>query len=489
MEVDIHGGGLDARGATVPGVNLWVLLGHGRDYAWSATTATSDNVDTFAEVLCKDRFHYRYKGQCLPMEELDRTNSWTPNGVDDTPAGSETLKAYRTVHGIVFARGTVDGKKVAFVSARSTYFHEADSALFFSRINNPHFMRNGPESFKEAASKMNFAFNWSYIDSKHIAYYLTGWYPQRAEGTSPDFPVLGTGQYDWKGFDPATHTANWLPLKDHPHAVDPRYLVSWNNKQAPGWAAADDLYAYGPLHRSQLIADRVRAAIRGDKRMSLAQLVQAMEEPATEDLRTVKLLPTILRALGNPQSPELRDAIATLRSWRAAGGHRRDLDTNGHDEMTPAITLMDAWWPKLVRAEFKPTLGQRVYAGLQGLLPIGDHTRGSPNPPDFFSGWWGYVSKDLRDLFGPAPRGPWSRTYCGGGSKSKCRNALRLSLRRALEVKAAELYGQGDCDSRPEPSCYDQNRSVIASAISVPPAPFQNRPTFQQTVSVQRDLP
>ena len=54
-----------------PGVNLYVQLGHGRDYAWSATTATSDNVDTFAEVLCQDDFHYLYKGQCLPMEKLD----------------------------------------------------------------------------------------------------------------------------------------------------------------------------------------------------------------------------------------------------------------------------------------------------------------------------------------------------------------------------------------------------------------------------------
>jgi 5'-nucleotidase len=31
--------------------------------------------------------------------------------------------------------------------------------------------------------------------------------------------------------------------------------------------------------------------------------------------------------------------------------------------------------------------------------------------------------------------------------------------------------------------------SGITSAISVPPAPFQNRPTFQQTVSVTRNLP
>ena len=54
MEEDLHGPGIDARGAAFAGVNLFVELGHGRDYAWSATTATSDNVDTFAEVLCKD---------------------------------------------------------------------------------------------------------------------------------------------------------------------------------------------------------------------------------------------------------------------------------------------------------------------------------------------------------------------------------------------------------------------------------------------------
>jgi acyl-homoserine lactone acylase PvdQ len=72
MEEDLHGPGIDARGASFPGLNLYVELGHGRDYAWSATTATSDNVDTFAEVLCKDKFHYLYKGKCLAMEKLTR---------------------------------------------------------------------------------------------------------------------------------------------------------------------------------------------------------------------------------------------------------------------------------------------------------------------------------------------------------------------------------------------------------------------------------
>jgi hypothetical protein len=150
---------------------------------------------------------------------------------------------------------------------------------------------------------------------------------------------------------------------------------------------------------------------------------------------------------------------------------------------------MDAWWPKLVRAEFEPTLGKKLYEQAQGLLPIGDHTRRTPNAPDFFAGWWGYVSKDLRDVFGARPRGGWAKDYCGHGSRSACRKALRSSLLAALKVKRAKLYGHGDCAGDAEPSCFDQNRSVITSGVSVPPAPFQNRPTFQQTASIKHNLP
>ena len=320
MEEDLHGPGIDARGAAFPGVNLYVQLGHGRDYAWSATTATSDNVDTFAEVLCQDDFHYLYKGKCLAMEKLDRTNSWSPNVSDMTPAGSETLTAYRTVHGIVYSRGTVKGKKVAFVTARTTYFHEADSSLGFIALNDPNQVHD-PASFQRAASDINFAFNWSYIDADHIAYYLSGWYPQRAKGVSPDFPVLGTGRYDWKNYNPADHTMAVLPFKAHPNAIDPPYLVSWNNKQAPGWSAADDQYAYGSVHRSQLIERFVRFAIAGKKKIRIEQLVQAMEEPATQDLRAVKVMSPLLKMLGKPRDKAIerrRGAPARLGRARRA---------------------------------------------------------------------------------------------------------------------------------------------------------------------------
>lgn len=483
-EIDLHGPGIDARGASFAGVSFYVLLGHGRDYAWSATSAGSDNVDTFAEVLCRDRFHYRYRGKCLKMEKLVRNESWAPNAIDSTPAGSQKLVAYRTVHGIVYARGRVGGRKVAFARQRSTYFHEADSVIGFGQLNDPGAV-TGVAGFKKAVSNIGFTFNWAYVDAKHIAYALSGDYPQRARGTSPDFPVLGTGKYDWKGFRPASQTAAYLPFAKHPQAVDPPYLVSWNNKQAPGWAAADDNYGYGPLQRQQMIADKVRSATKGKRRIDLAGLVRTMEEPATQDLRGYRLLPILFKAVGKPGSAKLRRALATLRTWHRHGAHRRDLDRDGVDEESAAIRLMDAWWPKLVTAEFKPVLGEEAFERLRGMLKIGDHTGGSPDAPDFYDGWWGYVSKDLRAIFGPRPRGVFSREYCGRGSKAKCRSVLRRSLAAALKVGPARLYGGGNgkCAADPQPSCFDQNRPQVTSGVELGPFPFQNRPTFQQTAA------
>jgi acyl-homoserine lactone acylase PvdQ len=499
MEEDLHGPGIDARGAAFPGVNLYVELGHGRDYAWSATTATSDNVDTFAEVLCQDEFHYLYKGECLPMEKLERTNSWTPNGVDSTSPGSEKLTIYRTVHGIVYARGTVGGQKVAFASARTTYFHEADSAIGFSDLNEPGFVTS-PQQFQLAASKINFAFNWAYVDANHIAYYLSGAYPERAVGTSPDFPILGTGEYDWQEYNPALHTMKLVPFEAHPNAIDPPFLVSWNNKQAPGWSAADDKYAFGAVYRMQMIRNFIQQDIAGGKKMGTEQLVSAMDEAATQDIRMVELWPIIRQALGTPSSPQLQEAVGKLEAWYADGGHRRDLlnkniSTPGTYQHNEAITIMDAWWPKLVDAEFRPTLGDEVFSATNGMLELGGpYPGGEPAAPDFADGWYGQVSKDLRDLLaanglGSAPKGPYSRLYCGGGSLETCRQALQNTLSEALAATPQQIYGQGACAENPQASCHDMNRWVNASGVSVPPFPFQNRPTFQQVVALTQQLP
>jgi acyl-homoserine lactone acylase PvdQ len=490
LEEDLHGPGIDARGAAFPGVNLYVQLGHGRDYAWSATTAGSDNIDTFAEQLCQDDVHYMWRGKCVAMEKLDKTNAWTPNALDQTPPGMETLTVYRTVHGIVTARGRVGGKPVAFTSARSTYFHEADSALGFTRLNDPNFVKDA-RSFQRAVSDINFAFNWLYADSKDIAYYQSGWYPQRAPGTSPDFPVMGTGQFDWRGLNTDLHTSKLLGYGAHPQALNQPFIVSWNNKQAPRWSAADDNYSWGSVFRAQMLMDPIRNDLRAGRKVSVQRLVQIMDEAATQDIRGVKILPILLKALGKPSDRKLAAAVKLLAAWHRAGSHRRDLNKDGHYEHDAAVTLMDAWWPRLRAAQFRPLLGGPLYVQMLRMLPPNDpkETAGHSSP-SFSTDWYGQVQKDLRTLFGTGkPRGAYSRVYCGGGSKTRCRAALRSSLAAALKVTRAQLYGKDpNCSSRPEASCSDETLSTSASGISIPAFPLQNRPTFQQTVEPKRKV-
>jgi acyl-homoserine lactone acylase PvdQ len=345
-------------------------------------------------------------------------------------------------------------------------------------------------SFRKAIDGINFAFNWSYVDTDDIGYQLSGWYPKRAKRTSPDMPVFGTGQYDWQGFNPDLQTANYVSLNARPHVKNPDYLVSWNNKQAPGWAAADDNFSYGPDHRQAMLVRMVRRALEANGgKVQLHSLVQAMEEPATQDMRVLRDFPIIRRTLGRVKDARLRDALNLLDRWRVSGGHRRDLNKDGKYDDDAAVTLMDAWWPRLADAIFQPALGDDALKALRALNDYPD-LPSSPAAPDFFSGFESYVSKDLRDLTQRRKvRGPWSRVYCGRGSLKRCRAAILASLSAALDVKPADLYARGDCQSDPDAECFDKNRWVEAAAVTVPPMPFQNRPTFQQVVEIPKRLP
>jgi acyl-homoserine lactone acylase PvdQ len=352
---------------------------------------------------------------------------------------------------------------------------------------------HGARSFQRAASRINFAFNWFYTDAKDIAYYQSGWYPQRARRTSPDFPIWGTGQYDWRGFDPNLKQEKLLPYAAHPNVVNQPSIVSWNNKQAPKWAAADDNFHYGSIFRSQLLSEPIDRALRAGRKLRLERLVQIMQEAATQDLRGVKLLPVLLSAVGKPHDARLAAAVKLLRGWHRRGAHRRDLNKDGHYDDDAAVTLMDAWWPRLRSAVFEPVMGKPLFAQMMEMLPPDEPLSAVFHQPPYFEiDWWGLVSKDVRTVMGRrAPRGHYSRLYCGGGSRAGCRNRLRRSLRAALGVSKQTLYGSDStCASsgRVEASCSDETRSTSASGVAIPAFPYLNRPTFQQTVELGRKL-
>jgi hypothetical protein len=104
--------------------------------------------------------------------------------------------------------------------------------------------------------------------------------------------------------------------------------------------------------------------------MGVQQLVTAMDEAATQDIRMVQLWPIIKQVLGTPSNTQSQEAIAKLESWFADGGHRRDLTNQniaspGTYQHNEAITVMDAWWPKLLEAEFRPALGNEAFGAVQ----------------------------------------------------------------------------------------------------------------------------
>jgi acyl-homoserine lactone acylase PvdQ len=510
MEEDLHGPGFDARGATFPGVNLYVQLGHGDDYAWSATSAGQDIIDTFAEKLCEpdgspptvQSTHYLYKGDCLAMDILTRTNNIVPNPADPSPPETFTLEAQRTVHGIVYKRGRVDGQPVAFVRERSTYFHEADSARGFADLNDPAKIQN-VHDFQQAANKIGFTFNWFYTDDQDIGYFNSGWNPERAAGADPDFPNWGTGEYDWRGFDKDLQTADFTPFSEHPQVINQPYITSWNNKQAAGFNSADDNYAYGPVFRSQSLDKEIQQRISGSNKIDLPGLVDAMEEAGKTDLRGTQALPYMLQVIGTPGTPALQAAVSQLQDWMTNGAHRTDQDQDDHYDYENAVRIMDAWWPRAMEAMFKPEMGQPFFDAIHNMQTFDD----SPNSGSgyhvgsaYIDGWYGYVNKDLRELLGQSVQDPFSRGYCGGGNLAACRTALLNSLSDALGVSPSDLYDEDPSTagtqrvdtcpgSKTDQWCWDSIRFRPLGVAHIPTMHWINRPTFQQAIEVQGHRP
>jgi acyl-homoserine lactone acylase PvdQ len=501
QEEDLHGPGLQARGAAVAGLGVYVELGHGGDYAWSATSAGQDIVHTFAVPLCNQNGSppsitstaYLFRGRCTPIDVISQTETWLPTLADPTPAGSQTLTAERTALGIVQARASVAGRPVLFTRLRSTYGHELDSALGFSDFNNPDRIHNARD-FQKAAAKIGYTYNWFYADDRDIAYFNSGANPVHDPRVDPILPV--SAKYAWRGLDPATQTADYTPAAQHPQVVNQPFITSWNNKQARNYSASDA--QYGSVYRSQLLDDRIKKLIAGHRKTTLPELVGAMEDAATVDLRADRDLPDILAVLGQPTDPQLAAAAAELAAWHADGSHRVDRGQTGSYTHAHAIAILDAWWPLLVAGEFEPALGADLYDRLTAQLSIDDPPNSGSGMNHvgsaYDTGWFGYVDKDLRHLLGRPERGAFHRVYCGDGDLAACRNMLTETLGQAL-AKAADpqtLYADPTCGAANRPGdqeCFDAISFSPIGVTTVPLMPWVNRPTYQQAVEIPGHRP
>ncbi|MFJ6572899.1 penicillin acylase family protein [Streptomyces sp. NPDC091292] len=495
MMQELQGPGISAHGVSFAGVGMYIQLGRGQDYAWSATSAGQDITDTYAVPLCepggsaptKQSTHYLYRGTCTPMEKLEKRNAWKPSVADSTAEGSYRMQVFRTQYGVVTHRATVDGKPVAYVSLRSTYRHEADSIIGFQMLNDPAAVKDA-QGFAEAAQHISYAFNWFYADSRDIAYYNSGANPVRAADVDPSFPVKAEPAYEWRGFDPTDNTSAQTPPAEHPQSVNQDYYISWNNKQAERYSSSN--FSLGAVHRGDLLDGRVKKLVAAGG-VTRASLTQAMAEAAVTDLRAEQVLPEILKVLRSKPitDPALTKAVQQLEAWRTAGSQRKETSagsrTYAHSD---AIRILDAWWPKLVEAAFKPGLGQGLWDALTAQLGVDESPSSAHGPTGahagsaFQYGWWGYVDKDLRSVLGQSVKGPLGRTYCGAGDLGACRDALLSTLKTAAAVPAATVYpGDASCAAGNQ-WCADAIVQRALGGITHRAIQWQNRPTYQQVV-------
>jgi acyl-homoserine lactone acylase PvdQ len=459
MQGDLHGPGIDASGIIAP-ISPYVFIGRGRDFAWSLTSADSENNQQFLEQLCnpdeaeegpptRSSNHYVYNGECIAMTRFDAGRLGAGNG---EPAHEVFFN--ETIHGPVSGTVTVKGAPYAVANDRSTRGHEPEGELAFSDLDSDRV--HSPQTFFEAANNLGTTFNVGYLDSKTTAYFSAGRLPVLAPGTDASLPTLGNGEYDWRGF---------LSLEEHPHEVMPasNTFLSWNNKPAPGWGAASGTYSYGPVQRVELFTGF-------NKKTTEARDASIMNRAATQDLRTVRDWPVIKQVLaGGPAPSKLAEETANLVSeWEAKGASLYGVNF----PKQPGAAVMDAIWTPIAEAVLGPVLGE--------LLPEFKSMNSPDDPPNsggssFDGGWYGYVYKDLRSELGLPVTGPFSRQYCGNGNLEACRASLWAIIQSAGEHLVATQGANPKKWRAPEVH------------IDFPPAgqftmSWTNRSTFQQVI-------
>ncbi len=450
---------------------------------------------------------YQYRGRCLPMsvDHFRETVLPKPGGVGGPAVLDHVI--HRTRHGIVQGWTTSGDAPVAIVRQRSTYNHDIDSVVGFLQWGQPA-LTHDVRSWMKGAARILYTFNWLYVDSRNTGYFVSGRDPIRPSNIDPSLPTWGTGDSEWQGY---------LTPGQHVHQVDPAqgYFVSWNNKPAPGFAAADDQYGYGQVFRSVLLTRALDAQLRlhGGK-LTRSQVVYAMETAASQDLDGVTVITLLQRYLGDRNEPaDVQAMLDALHTWTQYGSHRRKT-APGDTEYAhaAAVAISDELMPNLIRALYDPilldgglgTVGSTGGATATGYAALPQQFVNTPNSGGahlgsaYDGGYESYVVATLQQLMGRHPVdgfGPEiTARECNGGPAT-CADAIDAALQKTFTDLAA-VNGTTDVASWTQSTAshdagqtmpvFDAIHFRALGVVGQPNIDWQNRPTFQQVVEFPR---
>jgi len=338
-EVQLTGGnGFDVIGMAFAGVPA-VLIGRNQDIAWTSTTATGDNLDTYIETLCGPA-SYLFDGVCTPMESRKE--------VIHVREGSPVeLTVLRTVHGPVVG---VSGP-AAFSQKRAHWMREIETIRPFLAFDRARSLRQFAFAVPQIVTSHNFLYADRHGD---IAYFQAGQVPIRPKGFDTRLPLPGDGSAEWPG-----------GILGMPTSFNPSqgYLANWNNKPSVDYDNADS-QIFGKQFRLWDIDDRLaKGAISLEDMRDIPKDIGRVGGLGRE---ARFLRPYLLRALDKvpPSHPLARQAREILEAWD--GNVIADVVSSRNLE--PGELIFSAWLGRALANTFGDELGPRVNEASSNML-------------------------------------------------------------------------------------------------------------------------
>ena len=455
-EVEVHGGGYDARGSTVPGLPT-VGIGYGERVAWGLTTGYSKTIDSFVETTRRTggALEYLHDGVWKPADCRTEAVRYR-QAVEGVPVGppvfSQDVEVCRTVHGPVVAEAGDRARSVQYAMSG----RELETVTGILQWNRADTL----EEFEQGVRQVTWNENVTYADADgHIGYWHSGLHLRRSPGWDSRFPAPGTGEHDTRGL---------LSFEEVPHSVDPEvgYLANWNNKPAVGWQ--DDFLdpASGRPSGPESRVATIQRLLAAQPRLSPEALTATEYRLGVLDHRSEALLPLLAQVA--PADARQADALALLAGWDGttygpgAGTSTDDLD----DE-----TATDGPAPTLFRA-FADALRDEVLRDLPAAQVVAADTVGShlydATPAD---------NLVLRVLDPSSSSLVPRRDHLAGTRDDALRAALDLALDRLTAAYGADPAGWREVHPRSEIASLS---GVIGPSTTMP---FQDRGSWVHVVA------
>ena len=298
-------------GASLPGVP-GIQVGRNENIAWGQTSTLVDTEDFYLLAETPDGEGYIYQGEVILYEIREET-------IPVRDGETITIEVKDSIYGTVVS--DIFGIEQT-VALKSLGLEPVNSLVeSFFGINQA---SNWEEFTTALESIVNPINNFVYADIEgNIGYIAPGLYPIRQPGHTGEYPVLGTGEFDWLGF---------IPTEAIPQLYNPEsgYIVTANNQLTP------DNYPYEINGR---FAESYRAA-------RITELIESKDKLSLEDMKAIQFdRISLLYRDFRPLLEELEPTSELAAEWQ-----ERLLDWDGNIlPDSQEASVFEAWYVELTR--------------------------------------------------------------------------------------------------------------------------------------------